>query len=108
MTIMAKNWTTIRTDRGNALTKAEVTKQAKTANGIIRNTKVKTYENLEKEAKDAYEAVVTRENSLIAAKGEGILKSEALKKEVAQIEKRRAGRKNSKAKTDETAPSKES
>ena len=107
MTIMAKNWTTIRTDRGNALTKAEVTKQAKTANGVIRNTKVKKYEDLEKEAKDAYAAVVARENSLVAAKAEGILKSKALKKEAAQIEKRRAGKKASN-KAEDVAPSKES
>lgn len=100
---MAKGWTTIRTDKGTALTKAEVTKQAKTANGIIRNTKSKNYENLEKEAKDAHAAVVTRENSLVAAKANGILKSEALKKEAARIEKKRAAKKAPK-----TAPSQES
>ena len=101
------SWKPLRDTETYILTKAEVTKQAKTANSIIRNTKSKNYENLEKEAKDAHAAVVARENSLIAAKAEGILKSKALKKEVAQIEKRRAGKKTSN-KVEGMAPSQES
>jgi hypothetical protein len=97
---MAKGWTTIRTDRALALTKAEATKKAKVAEKV---TKVKSlsYENLQKEGIDAHAAVIAREDSILAAKADKKLKSKALIKEAKIIEKRRNKKKgNAKDKAD--------
>ena len=46
---MAKGWETIRTDRTNAATKAEVVARAKVAAKVIGSVKSKDFEGLKKE-----------------------------------------------------------
>ena len=86
---MAKEWTTIRTDRTPALSKAEATKKAKIASKV---TKVKSlsYENLQKEGIDAHAAIIAREDSILAAAADKKLKSTSLKKEAIAIKKKRS------------------
>ena len=86
---MAKGWTTIRTDRVNALPKAEAVKQAKVAAKVIGSTQSLDFEDLKKEGIDAYAAAVAREDFILAGSAANKLKSEALKEEAAAIAKRR-------------------
>ena len=86
---MAKGWTTIRTDRVNALTKVDAVKQAKTAAKVIGSTKSLNLEDLKKEGVDAHAAAVAREDFILAGQAEGKLQSESLKEEAAAIAKRR-------------------
>jgi hypothetical protein len=92
---MAKGWVTIRTDRNDAATKAEVTKKARIAAKVIGSVKSKDYEGLKKEGIEAYNAVITREESILAAAAEDKLQSESLKKEATSIEKKRASKNKS-------------
>ena len=91
--IMPKGWTTIRTDRNNAATKAEVSARAKVAAKVIGGVKSKDFEGLKKEGIDAHAAIIAREDFLLAGNTDGRLKSETLKEEAAAIEKRRAAAK---------------
>lgn len=92
---MAKGWVTIRTDRNNAATKAEVTKKARIAAKVIGGIKSKDYEGLKKEGVEAHNAAIAREESILAAAAENKLRSESLKKEAASIEKKRASKNKS-------------
>ena len=90
---MAKGWETIRTDRTNAATKADVVAWAKVAAKVIGSVKSKDFEGLKKEGIDAHADIVAREDFLLAGNADGRLKSETLKEEAAAIEKRRAAAK---------------
>ena len=87
---MPKGWTTIRTDRNPAATKAEVVKSARTAAKVIGSVKSKDFEGLKKEGIDAHANIVAREDFILAGNADGKLKSETLKEEAVAIEKRRA------------------
>lgn len=90
---MAKGWTTIRTDRNTAATKAEVSARAKVAAKVIGGTKSKSYEDLKKEGIAAHEVAVAREDSILAANADKKLKSETLIAEADTIVKKRAAAK---------------
>ena len=90
---MAKGWTTIRTDRNPAATKAAVVKSAKTAARVIGSVKSKDFEGLKKEGIDAHADIVAREDFILAGNANGKLKSETLKEEAVAIEKKRAAAK---------------
>lgn len=90
---MAKNWTVIRTDRVNALPKAEAVKKAKAAAKVIGSVKSKDFEGLKKEGIDAHADIVAREDFILAGNADGKLKSETLKEEAVAIEKKRAAAK---------------
>ena len=96
---MAKGWTTIRTDRVNALPKAEAVKQAKAA-AKVTNVKSLSYEDLKKEGIDAHAANIAREDSILAAAADKKLKSESLKKEATAIQKKRSRKNDKNSKTE--------
>jgi hypothetical protein len=87
---MAKGWETIRTDRVAALPKADVVKKAKMASKVIGGVVTKDYEGLKKEGNEAHAVAVAREDSILAAADANKLQSGSLKKEAADIVKRRA------------------
>ena len=93
---MGKNWTVIRTDRTNGVEKKEAVRKANVAKKVIKGTTSLSYEKLQEEGVEAHKAVVAREDSLLAAKADKKLKSEALIKEAKVIEKRREKNKNKK------------
>ena len=92
---MPKGWETIRTDRVAALPKAQAVKKAKVA-AKVTNVKSLSYEDLKKEGVNAYTEAVAREDSILSAAAGNKLQSESLKKEVADISKRRAAAANRK------------
>lgn len=92
---MPKGWETIRTDKVAALPKAQAVKKAKVA-AKVTNVKSLSYEDLKKEGVNAYTEVVAREDSILSAAAGNKLQSESLKKEAADISKRRAAAANRK------------
>lgn len=92
---MPKGWETIRTDRVAALPKAQAVKKAKVA-AKVTNVKSLSYEDLKKEGVNAHAEVVAREDSILSAATGNKLQSESLKKEAADIAKRRAAAANRK------------
>lgn len=63
---------------------------SKVFDNMMRNMKVQTYEELKKEGEDLYEVKLARENSLLEAYKEKILKSKELIKEARKIKAQRA------------------
>lgn len=87
---MAKNWTVIRSDRGTALPKAEEVKKLNKARKAIANVPMKSIGDLIKEGAEAHTKAVAREEALVAAADNGLLKSETLKQEAVAITKKKA------------------
>lgn len=84
---MPKGWTHVSTNTN--FVKAETRMKRQDVNKVIKNIKSKSYEDLQKEANEAYMAAETRKTNLLQAYEDKKLKSKALIKEAKAIKKER-------------------
>lgn len=84
---MPKGWTHVSTNTN--FVKAETRMKRQDVNKVIKNIESKSYEDLQKEANEAYVAAETRKTNLLQAYEDKKLKSKALIKEAKAIKKER-------------------